>query len=76
MELLKEHRQSLLNELEKAKADLELQKKCLHKEESKRAVSLSDTNSDLLEWFEISCFLAQERIKLIEKSLIENEIDY
>lgn len=76
MELLKEHRQSLLNELEKAKADLELQTKCLHKEESKRVVNLSDTNNDLYEWFEIACFLATERIKLIEKSLIENQIDY
>jgi hypothetical protein len=76
MELLKEHRQSLLNELEKAKYDLELQKLCLSKEISKERNNLSDKKSDLVEWFEIACFLAQERIKLIEKSLIENQIDY
>jgi hypothetical protein len=28
------------------------------------------------EEFEIQCFLSMERIRLIEKSLIENEIDY
>lgn len=66
MELNKNHRQALLDELQKAKEDLSIQKKCLNKEEGE----------SLINWFEISMFLAQERIKLIEKSLIENEIDF
>lgn len=66
MELNRDHRQALLNELQKAKDDLYTQEQCLlnHEEES------------LINWLEISMFLAQERIKLIEKSLIENEIDF
>lgn len=76
MELNKHHRESLLFELQKAKENLELEKVCLSKEETKRGVNLSDTKRDDCELFEIQCFLSMERIRLIEKSLIENEIDY
>lgn len=72
MELNNEHRKSLLNELAKAKEELTLQNICLIKEQAKR----ESDSTDLVECFEVACFLAQERIKLIEKSLIENEIDY
>ena len=66
MELNKQHRESLLNELYKAKKDKEIQNKCLKELEDK----------DLNNWFEISIFLADKRIELIEKSLIDNEIDF
>ena len=66
MELNKQHRESLLNELDKAKKDKEIQNKCLKELEDK----------DLNNWFEISIFLADKRIELIEKSLIDNEIDF
>lgn len=66
MKLNQHHREALLNELTKAKEDKELQNRCL--EENK------ETN--LVHWFEINSFLAEERIKLIEKSLVDNEIDF
>ena len=66
MELIKKHRMALLNELDKAKEDLERNKICMN-----------DANiEDIKEHFEISMFLAQERVNLIEKSLIDNEIDF
>lgn len=68
MELTKSHREALLNELEKANSDLELQKLLLKKEQTK--------TTGLLEWFEISEFLAQQRICLIKKAISENDIDY
>lgn len=66
MELQKTHRQALLNELEKAKADLDTCTRCLQE----------DGRTNIQHFFEISIFLAQQRIKLIEQSLIDNEIDF
>jgi len=66
MQLNNNHRESLLNELKKAKEDKELQEISLSKEEFEH----------LKNWFEIDLFLAEQRIKLIEKSLIDNEIDF
>ena len=66
MELIKKHRIALLNELDKAKEDLERNRICLN----------SENIEDIKEHFEISMFLAQERDNLIEKSLIDNEIDF
>lgn len=68
MELTAQHRKALLSELDKAKKDLDLQQGCLNKNEK--------TDKDLAQWFEIGCFLAQERIYLIEASLTNNDIDY
>lgn len=67
MELTKNHRQSLLSELEKAQQDAANQNSLLNKKEDFKG---------LVEWFEISEFLAKQRISLIQKALIENEIDY
>jgi hypothetical protein len=67
MQLNNNMRESLLSELAKAKEDRALQVICARKEAEK---------GQMTEWFEIGIFLAQERIKLIEKSLIENKIDY
>lgn len=67
MELTKQHRQSLLSELEKAKEDKELQVLCIKENKD---------NDHLIGWFEMNQFLAEQRIKLIEQSLIDNEIDF
>jgi hypothetical protein len=66
MLLSKQHREALLGELNKAKEDKELRQLCMKERK----------DDHLKEWWEIHIFLADERIKLIEKSLIENEIDY
>ncbi len=66
MTLEKRHRLALLTELDKAKEDLDNSRLCLLKEDI----------GSIKEHFEISMFLAQQRVKLIEESLIENEIDF
>ncbi len=66
MKLNKEHREALMSELEKAKEKLRLNKQG-------REIHTSENVSH---WFDISIFLANERIKLIEQSIIDNEIDY
>jgi hypothetical protein len=66
MLLSNQHREALLGELNKAKEDKALRELCMKERK----------DDHLKEWWEIHIFLADERIKLIEKSLIENEIDY
>jgi hypothetical protein len=68
MTLSKTHRESLLNSLQKSKDSLITLKLCLSK--------ANEDTDHLKEWWEISIFLEEERIKLIEKSLIDNEIDF
>jgi hypothetical protein len=69
MELNKHHREALMSELEKAKKDKFSESNC--KSQNKQYLS-----EDLEYWCDISIFLANERIKLIEQSIIQNEIDY
>lgn len=69
MELTKNHKEALLNELEKAQKDADLQSKCLDGQQTKGDITMS-------EWFEISHFLALQRIELIKKAIINSEIDY
>jgi serine phosphatase RsbU (regulator of sigma subunit) len=70
MQLNNNHRESLLNELQKAKEEIELA----------RFVQNSSDKEQFTEhfkdWQDIKMFLLQERVKLIEKSLIENEVDF
>jgi tRNA pseudouridine-54 N-methylase len=66
MELNTEHREALMSELKKAKEQLKLSKEG-------RDIHTSD---DVCNWFDIDIFLITERISLIEKSIIENKIDY
>jgi len=66
MELNKKHREALMSELAKAKEDLRLNKQG-------REIH---TSGNISHWFDISIFLAIERISLIEQSIIDNEIDY
>lgn len=65
MELNKEHREALISELEKAKKNLLSEIKCK-----------PYACQDLTHWYDIGIFLANKRINLIEKSLIDNKIDY
>ena len=66
MELSKKHRRALLDELETAKESLISNRKCINNNDAE----------EINDFFEISCFLAQKRIELIEQSLIDNEIDF
>lgn len=66
MILTRKHRLALISELVKAKEDLDNSKACLNSQESK----------EVKEHFEIAMFLAEQRVKLIEQSLIDNEIDF
>jgi hypothetical protein len=66
MELNKHHREALISELAKAKKDLIIQMQGRE----------NHISHDVYHWFDISIFLATERISLIEKSIIDNEIDY
>jgi hypothetical protein len=66
MELNTEHRKALISELAKAKENLNLQMQGRE----------NHISHDVYHWFDISIFLATERISLIEKSIIQNEIDY
>jgi len=65
MTLKPQHREALLNELEKSQVHLE----------SIKTKKLNDEN-EWNDWYEAIAFLEEERIKLIKKSLIANEIDY
>jgi len=69
MKLNKVNRECLLSELDKAKEELTSQRGLLR-------TAKSDDTERLSGLWEIGCFLAEEKIKLIEKSLINNEIDF
>ena len=66
MELTKQHREALINELEKAKEEKDLAE----------LVIRNKTDNHLDGWHDIHLFMAQQKIKLIEQSLIDNEIDF
>lgn len=70
MQLNKNHRESLLNELVKAKEEIELTTSV------KNASNSEWHTEDFRDWQDMKMFLLQERVKLIEKSLIDNEIDF
>lgn len=70
MELNKNHREALLNELIKAKDRLELGKSIGKSELYQK------TTQEFKDFRDIEIFLLQEKIKLIESSLIANEIDF
>jgi len=69
MDLSKQHREAFLCELQKANDDLELQKLVRIKQAERG-------DDSLVEWTEIHTFLAEKRIALIVKSLIDNEIEF
>jgi hypothetical protein len=67
MQLNNHHRESLLNELQKTKEEIDLGTSISN------AKNITDNFND---WKDIKMFLLQEKVKLIEKSLIDNEIDF
>jgi hypothetical protein len=70
MQLNNTHRESLLNELVKANEELKLAR------DVSNASNKEQFTEHFKDWQDIKMFLLQERVKLIEKSLIENEIDF
>lgn len=66
MQLNKTHRESLLTALIEAKDELELG----------RSLNRENHTENFKDWQDITLFLLEERVKLIEKSLINNEIDF
>jgi L-ribulose-5-phosphate 3-epimerase UlaE len=66
MDLNKNNRASLLEELNKAKEGLDLE----------QSINKNNTDQERLDWSDMRIFLLQQRISLIEKSLINNEIDF
>lgn len=66
MELTRQHREALISELEKAKEEKDLAELVIRKKE----------DDHLDGWHAIRLFMAQQKIKLIEQSLIDNEIDF
>jgi len=66
MELKKQHREALINELEKANDEKILAELIISKKK----------DNELDCWHDMRLFLALQKIKLIEQSLINNEIDF
>lgn len=66
MKLEKQHREALINELDNAKEEKELAE----------LVIRNKTDDNLDGWHDIRLFMAQQKIKLIEQSLIDNQIDF
>ena len=65
MTLNNNHRESLLNELQKTREEIEL------------GNSVKRNNTEhFKDQQDIKMFLLQEKVKLIEKSLIDNEVDF
>ena len=67
MKLNKEHRSALLTKLSIANKKIETIKAVMNKGE--------DVN-ELINLWEIDLFLAEKEVELIERSLIDNEIDF
>lgn len=70
MDLNQHHREALLHKLEETKGERDRNRDLLN----------SGMESDTLEssraWTEIAIYLSDERVKLIEKAIIENQIDF
>lgn len=66
MKLENQHREALIDELGKAKEEKELAELFIKKK----------TDNDLDGWYDIRLFMAKQKIKLIEQSLINNKIDF
>ena len=67
-QLNKQHREALLNQLEAAKEELWLTRSLKLDRKNKK-------DDSLIGWSEIDEFLLEAKIKLINESLVNNEID-
>jgi len=70
MKLNSEHRKALLNDLEKARKDIEENRLAIIDADAKKP------EDSIKYWFEISEFLLNEKVKAITIALVENAIDY
>jgi hypothetical protein len=67
MTLNNTHREILIRELSKTKEEISLGNSIISREQQ---------TEHYKDWQDIKMFLLQERVKLIKKSLIDNEIDF
>lgn len=75
MKLTNNHRSGFLMDLEKSNEQIKtLEDRIEHLQENPGKDPEQDKK--LLSWWEIDLFLEKERKKLIEQSLINNEIDF
>ena len=75
MEITKSHREKLLSELKIANKEL-LMQQYIWDNRNKKSELPNDTMKEFESFIEIKLFLIQQRIETIEKSLIDNEIDF
>ena len=66
MELQPKHRQALIDKLLETMKALDITKQCLEKH----------MDRDISGYFDMDCFIQEQTIELIKRSLIQNEIDY
>ena len=75
MKLTKKHRETLISDLKIANQDLIIQRSIWDNRNKKSEMS-NETIEEFEAYIEIKLFLLQQRIETIEKSLIDNEIDF
>jgi hypothetical protein len=68
MELTKGNREALIEELDESKKELQICNELIEYHQEKE-------NKRMLEYCEIDLFLIEQKIKLIETALINNEIE-
>jgi hypothetical protein len=75
MKLNKNHRETLISDLKIANQDLIIQRSIWDNRNKKSEMS-NETMQEFESFIEIKLFILQQRIETIEKSLIDNEIDF
>ena len=75
MKLTKKHRETLISDLKIANQDLIIQRSIWDNRNKKSEMS-NERIEEFEAYIEIKLFLLQQRIETIEKSLIDNEIDF
>lgn len=70
MELNRRHRSSLISKLAEANEELAIQNSILERATTQKK------NQEMIDSIDIRIFLLKNEIELIEKALINNEIDY
>lgn len=70
MELNKTHREALIAQLSSARYSLNILDATIIRYKKK------DDKDSIIDWFNVERYLYLERIKIIERALIDSEIDY
>lgn len=73
MKLTKEHKKALIHDLNDTIDKIDLQKRCMNSKENKLE---SGEENPVIAWHEIELFLLEEKKRIIEQSLVEDEIDF